>query len=350
MKKIVLGTVLCMSFMISCNNEMDGDLSKVNSKITTKAFVNNTDFQIVNYKGEDCFQFRNDSIYNETIAKLAEMSKEETDAFFSGFNFVSQRKLMEEADKEQEAIVDAYEKDPSQSWPYLEIAELKQKYKDVFIFNPYDSTDFVVNYKVKNTLYRNLVNKQNVFLIGDSVVKCPTYTSEELFGSPITTYGDNITTDRNSINRCESKYQIPGDKYVKVRAIWNFEEQKLSFGNYQYIDIDFLSQWKKIVWKKHHATVILHVKAAGSGNGFEIYDKYDQKFDNQNNKDVVLRIDTYDKLNVNVGRFGESKIPSGPLVGPFVRYGLKGEMEIWSNEIPQDHQGLGTLLFEKYWD
>ena len=107
MKKLLFSAAVCSLFMISCNNEMESDLSNVDSKIATKAFVNNVDFQIVNYNGEDCFQFRNDSTYNETITKLAEMSNEEVDAFFSGFNFISQQKLMEEADKEQEAIVDA---------------------------------------------------------------------------------------------------------------------------------------------------------------------------------------------------------------------------------------------------
>lgn len=349
MKKILFSVAVCSLFMISCNNEMESDLSKVDGKITTKAFVNDADLQIVNYNGEDCLKFKNDSVYKETVAKLTEMSNEEINAFFPGFNFISQQKLMEDADKEQEAIVDTYEKDPSQPWPYQQITELKHKYEDVFMFNPYDSTDFVANYKVKNTTYRSFVNKQGIFLVGDSVVKCPTYTLEDFFGSPIAACGDNITTDRNSINRCESKYQIPGGKYVKVRAIWNFEEKKLSFGNYQYIDIDFLSQWKKILWKKRHATVIMHVKASGTGDGLEIYDKPGQKFDNQNNKNFTLRIDTYNKLNVNIGRFGESQIPSGPVVGPFIRYELSGEMEIWSNEIPQVRQGLGTLSVKHYW-
>lgn len=350
MKNLLLGVAISSLFMISCNNELDSNLSNVESKALTKTFVDGPGFQIVNHNGDDCLQFSNDSIYNETITKLAEMSNEEIDAFFSGLNFVSQQKLMEEADKEQEAIVDAYEKDPNQPWPYQQIAEFKQKYDDVFMFNPYDSTDFVANCKVKNTTYRDLANKQGVFLIGDSVVKCQRYTLEEFFGSPIATYkGDNITTDRNSINRCESKYQIPNGDYVKVRAIWNFEEKKLSHGNYQYIDIDFLSQKKKVLWKKHHARVILQIKATGSGNGLEIYDKGHQKFDNQNDRTFTMGIDTYDKLNVNVGRFGETPIPSGPVVGPFIRYSLKGTMEIWSNEIPEARQGLGTLLWEKNW-
>lgn len=349
MKKIVLGTVLCMSFMISCNNEMDGDLSKVNSKITTKAFINDTDFQIVNYKGEDCFQFRNDSIYNETIAKLAEMSKEETDVFFSGFNFVSQRKLMEEADKEQEAIVDAYEKNPNQPWPYQEIAEFKQKYEDIFMFNPYDSTDFIANYEVQNPVYRDIANKQGLFLIGDSVVKCPLYTLEELFGSPISLCGDNIvTTEENSTNEAESKYQIPGGEYVKIRARWNFLPTSISGTNYIYNEVDYLSQRKKVLWKKHHATIILTYEIKASSSPFEAY---------YNNVGFRIqtsgRLDTkvYDKQNdMRVGRFTELAKPTASVaVGPFTRFLLNGKMSIWSNEIPESNKGVSKLSYHKNW-
>lgn len=50
---------------------------------------------------------------------------------------------MQEADQEQELIVDNYEKDLSQPWPAHQIKEFKQKYDDVFMFEPYDSTDFI---------------------------------------------------------------------------------------------------------------------------------------------------------------------------------------------------------------
>ncbi len=67
MKKILFSAAVCSLFMISCNNEMESDLSKVDGKITTKAFVNDADFQIVNYNGEDCLKFKNDSVYKETL-------------------------------------------------------------------------------------------------------------------------------------------------------------------------------------------------------------------------------------------------------------------------------------------
>jgi len=67
MKKLLFSAAVCSLFMISCNNEMESDLSNVDSKIVTKAFVNDADFQIVNYNGEDCFQFRNDSAYKKQL-------------------------------------------------------------------------------------------------------------------------------------------------------------------------------------------------------------------------------------------------------------------------------------------
>lgn len=348
MKKILFSAAVCSLFMISCNNEMESDLSKVNGKITTKAFVNDADIQIVNYNGEDCFQFKNDSVYNETISKLAEMSNEEIEAFFSGFNFISQQKLMEEADKEQEAIVDAYEKDPSQPWPYQQIAEFKQKYNDVFIFNPYDSTDFIANYKVKNTIYRKLANKKGLFLVGDSVAKCPMYTLEEFFGSPIVTYKENTaTTEANSTNEAESKYQISGGDYVKIRAQWHFLPTSISGTNYIYNEIDYLSQKKKVLWKKHHATIILTYEIKNSSSPFEAY--YNVGFKIQTGG----RLDTevYDKRNdMRVGRFTELAKPSASVaVGPFTRFLFDGKMSIWSNEIPEENKGTSKLSYNKNW-
>ena len=52
---------------------------------------------------------------------------------------------------------------------------------------------------------------------------------------------------------------------------------------------------------------------------------------------------------MDLGRFGESAIPTGPVVGPFTRYYLDGRMEIWSNEIPEINKGTSKLYFLKYW-
>ena len=54
------------------------------------------------------------------------MSEEEINNIFSGVGFVSQWQLMQEADQEQELIVDNYEKDLSQPWPAHQIKEFKQ--------------------------------------------------------------------------------------------------------------------------------------------------------------------------------------------------------------------------------
>lgn len=343
MQKLLLLIAVGSLFMVSCNNEVDSALSSEERELQTKSLSSEPDFQIVNYAGEGCIQFRNDSVYNEMFLKLTAMSEEETNSIFSELGFVSQQQIVKEADVEQAFIVDHYENDLNRSWPYQQIKEFKQKYKDVCMFNPFDSTDFVANCKVRNVTYRSFVNRQGVFLIGDSVVQCPVYTSEELFDSPIKARAKNEVTDENSIDKAESKYQIPSGDFVKVRALWNYSKHSVDNRNYTYIDIDFLSQKKKVLWKKHSARIRLYFNASATGAGLEIYDKTHMKFDNQNNRDVTLIIDTYDKINVNIGRFGEDGIPSGPVVGPFVRFSLKGKMAIWSNEIPETNKGLGKL-------
>ena len=156
--------------------------------------------------------------------EMNDMSEEERNNIFSGAGFVSQWQLMQEADQEQELIVDNYEKDLSQPWPAHQIKEFKQKYDDVFMFEPYDSTDFIAHYKLKGSTYSSFVNRRGVFLIGDSVAHAPVYKAlEEYFGSGISLYGNNeATNEKNDINLAESKYQIPGGDYVKVRAIPRF--------------------------------------------------------------------------------------------------------------------------------
>lgn len=349
MQKLLLVAISSL-FMVSCNSDLETVPLNKEKGLQTKAFTSNVDFQIVNYGGENCFQFKNDSVYNEIILKIAGMSDDEAGSLSSGLGFVSQQQIMEEADKEQVLIVDAFEAAQNRPWPYQEIKEFKQKYEDVFMFNPLDSTDFIANFKVRNPMHRNFANRQGLFLIGDSVVQCPVYTAEEFFGSPIKTRGKNETTDYGSINRAESKYQIPGGDFVKVRAIWNFSKQSVADGNFKYIDIDFLSQKKKILWKKHNSTIRLRVNAQASGRGLEIYDKAHSKFDNQNNREFMINMDTYDKINVNIGRFGETPKPtSSVVVGPFERYYLSGKMSIWSSEIPETNKGLGTLKDQENW-
>lgn len=348
MQKLLLVAVSSL-FMVSCNSDLETVPLNKERGLQTKAFTSNVDFQIVNYAGEDCFQFKNDSVYNEMILTVAGMSEEEVTSFSSGLGFLSQQQIMKDADKEQILIVDAFEEDPSSPWPYQQIEDFKQKYKDVFMFNPLDSTDFIANFKVRNPMYRSFANRQGVFLIGDSVVHCPVYTSEDFFGLPIKTRAKNEVTDYGSINRAESKYQIPGGDFVKVRAIWNFTKLSVADGNFKYIDIDFLSQKKKILWKKHNAKVILRFNAVGSGRGIEVYDNKNG-FNNRNNQEVTLYTDTYDKLNMDLGRFGETPKPtSSVVVGPFERYYLSGKMSIWSNEIPETNKGLGTLKDQENW-
>ena len=208
----------CTLLMISCSN--DAELINVaeTTGLQTKAFVGEADFQIVDYAGDKCIQFKNDSVFNAMLWEMNDMSEEERNNIFSGAGFVSQWQLMQEADQEQELIVDNYEKDLSQPWPAHQIKEFKQKYDDVFMFEPYDSTDFIAHYKLKGSTYSSFVNRRGVFLIGDSVAHAPVYKAlEEYFGSGISLYGNNeATNEKNDINLAESKYQIPGGDYEEL--------------------------------------------------------------------------------------------------------------------------------------
>lgn len=321
MKNLLLGVAVSSLFMISCNNELDSNLTNVESELQTKAFVNNIDFQIVNYNGENCFKFRNDSIYKEMVAKLTKMSDEEANTFFSGLNFVSQQKLMEEADKEQEAIVNAYEKDLNQPWPYRQIEEFKQKYEDVFMFNPYDSTDFIPNYKT--SMYRSFTNRQGLFLIDDSVVNVPQYTSEYIFGSPIITLGSNEHTEYSSINKAETKYNLSNGDYVKARVLIQFVG--LDYDNLhresRIFGFELLSQKKKVLWKKHHADLYLTYDLAG-----RIYESM-----------VPVKYTANGSLIHVYGKIDAKKFPVGHVAqnsGVGYRYMLGGTLEVWTNEIP----------------
>jgi len=249
------------------------------------------------------------------------MTNEETATFFSKLNFVSQQKLMEKAEKEQEAIVDIYEKDLTQPWPSRQIKEFKQKYEDVFMFNPYDSTDFIPNYKT--SMYNSIVNRQGIFLIGDSVINVPQYTSEYIFGSPIMAVGSNEATDDTSVNKAEIKYNIPGGDYVKARVLIKFvgfnydnlNRESRVFG------FELLSQKKKVLWKKHHADLYLTYKLEGR--------QYTAP-------STVTFSANKNKIHV-YGKIDAEKYPVGHVSqnnNGVSRYGLGGTLEVETNEIP----------------
>ena len=274
MKNLFITLGICSLCMTACNNEMDSILPENNNNIQSRTISNySADYQVIAHNGTLCLQFKNDSTYNETISKISTLPEQEANAMFAYLGFTNQQQIMAEADKEQEAIVDNYEQDVTQAFPEQQIKDFKQKYQDVFLFNPYDKTDFIANYKIKNSTQRFFTNREGFFMIGDSIVYAPQYTSEELFGNGITTYGKNEATDANSMNKAETKYQIPGGDYVKVRAIWSysFVQDATTRINYQYINIEYLSQKKKVLWKKHHATITLKFQAKASGKGLEIY-------------------------------------------------------------------------------
>lgn len=133
-----------------------------------------------------------------------------------------------------------------------------------------------------------------MFLIGDSVAYAPVYKAlEEYFGSGISLYGNNeATNEKNDINLAESKYQIPGGDYVKVRAIPRFIElQTIENKNYLSLGFDYLSQKKKVLWKKHRTMIILRLTASGSGSGFEVYNVSIKNYQNKNGVTILLHTD-----------------------------------------------------------
>ena len=326
-KKTVLLASACTLLMISCSN--DAELINVaeTTGLQTKAFVGEADFQIVDYAGDKCIQFKNDSVFNAMLWEMNDMSEEERNNIFSGAGFVSQWQLMQEADQEQELIVDNYEKDLSQPWPAHQIKEFKQKYDDVFMFEPYDSTDFIAHYKLKGSTYSSFVNRRGVFLIGDSVAYAPVYKAlEEYFGSGISLYGNNeATNEKNDINLAESKYQIPG----------------------------YLSQKKKVLWKKHRTMIILRLTASGSGSGFEVYNVSIKNYQNKNGVTILLHTDVYNKLLAKdqggmLGHVGENPRNSVTIVTP-PRFEFSGRMEIWSDEMPESNKGTAKISLKEDW-
>ncbi len=332
--------------LLACSEDADmiATTELNNTQLLTKSVKENYGFQITTLHGIPCVQFDNDSAYQALLNEICTLPKTEQEAVFANEGFISQIQMMEEVRAEQEAIVDNYESDLTQPFPHQQIEMFVEKYQKDYLFNPYDSTDFIPNYKIKAP-YRSFTNKEGVFLIGDSLVHAPEYTTEELFGSTIMLTRNNETTDKSSINKAESKYQIPNGKYIKVRAIVSFTgDFKVVDGTktscYQKVGIDYLSQWKKVLWKSHNGDIILRLSnLSGSGeNGVEAYDDKSKSYITAN--PYILFTHVYDKHHMYFGRVGE-KILLSPNSTP--KYSMYGNMEIWSKEIPETNKGLGTI-------
>ena len=200
MKNVLLATIASSFFMFSCTEDLENTIQPSESgKLQTRSLIEEG-FQVIDYNGEGCIRFDNDSIFKEIVSEITYASSSEKRSMFSKLGFISQMDIME---------------------------NFKQKYADVFLFNPYDSTDFIPNYKT--SMYRYFTNRQGIFFIGDSLINVPQYTPEEVFGSPVMALGSNEHTDDTSINKAETKYQIPGGDYVKVRIIPEFVGYTLDY-------------------------------------------------------------------------------------------------------------------------
>lgn len=195
-----------------------------------------------------------------------------------------------------------------------------------------------------------------MFLIGDSLAHAPVYKAlEEYFGSGISLYGNNeATNEKNDINLAESKYQIPGGDYVKVRAIPRFIElQTIENKNYLSLGFDYLSQKKKVLWKKHRTMIILRLTASGSGSGFEVYNVSIKNYQNKNGVTILLHTDVYNKLLAKdqggmLGHVGENPRNSVTIVTP-PRFEFSGRMEIWSDEMPESNKGTAKISLKEDW-
>lgn len=354
MKKVLLATIASSFFMFSCTEDLENTiLPSESGKFQTRALMSDADFQIVNYNGEDCIQFRNDSVFHVVVDSFCKMSDEEVKAILSGYNFTSQKQIMEEAITEQELIVDNYEKDPNQPFPHQEIENFKQKYNDVFIFDPYDSTNFIPHYKLENPSQCIFTNRSGIFLIGDSIVHSPVFNSiEEYFGSGITFYADEeASNEKTDVNTAYSQIK-PADsnrkkRLVKVKIrIYFGGEEFVKDGNYTYkyqrIMFDQLSEKKKILWKKHHATIHVRFNMSGSGNkGVEVH--YTDHLGYQiAGMPFLHSAEIYgEKEGFYWGRVGEHKPVT--IFDQSPKYSLTGRMEIWSNEIPESKKGTAKI-------
>lgn len=209
------------------------------------------------------------------------------------------------------------------------------------MFEPYDSTDFIAHYKLKGSTYSPFVNRQGLFLIGDSVVHTPVYESlEEYFGSGISLYGDDMSTsEATSTNKAEVKYTKSDGTFVKVRAMPSVASgtKWVAGKEYKQLNCQLLSQRKRALWKRHHASVSFRYQLSGSGLGFGASDPQDTYFISHNNQILLNVVDPFGKEDYRLGIYGRNE-----------RYGngvpmwsLTGRMEIWSDEIPEskkEHQ------------
>lgn len=352
MKNVLLATIASSFFMFSCTEDLENTiLPSESGKLQTRTLMSDADFQIVNYNGEDCIQFRNDSVFHAVVDSFCKMSDEEVKAVLSGYNFTSQKQIMEEAITEQELIVDNYEKDPNQPFPHQEIANFKQKYNDVFIFDPYDSTNFIPHYKLENPSQCIFTNRSGIFLIGDSIVHSPVFSSiEEYFGSGIAFYADEeASNEKTDVNTAYSQIK-PADSNrkkrlvkVRVRIYFSGEESMENF-KYQRINFDFLSEKKKILWKKHHTNI--HTRLNVTGENLQVW------YTNRGYRTPAMPYMQYAQIygEVNGLYWGHVKAHKREhIFDQTPMYSLKGRMEVWSDEIPESKKGTAKvdLVIEK---
>ena len=78
------------------------------------------------------------------------------------------------------------------------------------------------------------------------------------------------TSEATSTNKAEVKYTKSDGTFVKVRAMPALEDGTMWIAGKEYkkVKCELLSQRKKVLWKRHHASVHFRYQLKGSGLGF----------------------------------------------------------------------------------
>ena len=82
-----------------------------------------------------------------------------------------------------------------------------------------------------------------------------------------------------------------GSSYSKIYRVTTIENK-----NYLSLGFDYLSQKKKVLWKKHRTMIILRLTASGSGSGFEVYNVSIKNYQNKNGVTILLHTDVYNNF------------------------------------------------------
>lgn len=142
-KKASMALFLFMSVsLFSCSNEEE--FGPVNEKVIPALEVSKMSDWLPNTRSSfdesgdmPVLHFKDEQAYNETIAKLNEMNKEERDTYFKTIGFDGAYTIWNHADEELEQIFEIEDSIRFEN----EISNYKEKYDKIFAFNTIDAYD-----------------------------------------------------------------------------------------------------------------------------------------------------------------------------------------------------------------